>query len=83
MLIDRADFADLDALATHRQRCWERQRAYVLANSPLHRRAWAGREPPVRLEAFAEVPLTEKEMLRASQRDHPPFGDYLAAPPLR
>ena len=79
MLIDRADFTDLDALATHRQRCWEWQRAYVLANSPLHRRAWAGREPPVRLEAFADLPFIDKEMLRASQRDYPPFGDYLAA----
>jgi phenylacetate-CoA ligase len=80
MLIERADFADLDVLAAHRQTCWERQRAYVAASSPLHRRAWAGAEPPRLLEALADLPLTDKEMLRASQRAGPPFGDYLAAP---
>ena len=80
MLMERADFADLAALAAHRQRRWERQRDYVLGESPLHRRAWAGKAPPPRLEALADLPLIDKEMLRASQRAHPPFGDYLAAP---
>jgi phenylacetate-CoA ligase len=79
MLIARADFADLDSLAAHRQACWERQREYVAARSPLHRRAWNGAAPPLRLEALAELPLIDKEMLRQSQRAHPPFGDYLAA----
>jgi phenylacetate-CoA ligase len=81
MLVDRADFADLDALRAHRQRCWERQREYVAACSPLHRRAWGGARPPSQLEGLSELPLTDKEMLRDSQRAHPPFGDYLAAPP--
>lgn len=81
MLIERADFADLDSLATHRQTSWERQRDYVAACSKLHRRAWAGAAPPLRLEALAELPLIDKEMLRQSQRADPPFGDYLAAPP--
>jgi phenylacetate-CoA ligase len=80
MLIERADFADLGTLAAHRQACWERQRDYVGASSPLHRRAWAGAAPPLRLEALPELPLIDKEMLRHSQRAHPPFGDYLAAP---
>ena len=81
MLLDRADFADLPALAAHRQRLWERQRDYVAAKSALHRRAWNGAAPPQRLEALAELPLIDKEMLRESQRLHPPFGDYLAAEP--
>ena len=80
MLIERADFADLGALAAHRQRCWARQRNYVLTSSPLHRRAWAGAVPPARLEARAELNFTDQEMVRASQHAHPPFGDYLAAP---
>jgi len=80
VLIDRADFADLDLLAAHRQASWERQRDYVFRHSPLHRRAWGGTQPPARLEALAELPLVDKEMLRASQRDQQPFGDYLAAP---
>ena len=80
MLIDRADFADLRTLAAHRQRCWEQQRDYLLARSDLHRRIWGSTKPPMRLEALAELPLIDKETLRASQRADPPFGDYLAAP---
>jgi phenylacetate-CoA ligase len=79
-VIDRADFADLTELAVHRQATWERQREYVAARSALHRRVWAGVEPPRRLEGLAELPLVDKEMLRESQRAHPPFGNYLAAP---
>lgn len=79
-MIERADFADLAELAAHRKAAWERQREYVGASSPLHRRVWAGREPPRRLEGLAELPLVDKERLRESQRTHPPFGDYLAAP---
>jgi phenylacetate-CoA ligase len=81
MLIERADFADLDALARHRQACWERQREYLLARSPMLRQVWAGAEPPRRLEGLADLPLADKEMLRESQRADPPFGGYLAAPP--
>lgn len=83
MLIDRADFADLAELAAHRQAGWQRQREYVAARSPLHRRVWAGVEPPRRLEGLGELPLVDKEMLRESQRAQPPFGDYLAAPEER
>jgi phenylacetate-CoA ligase len=32
------------------------------------------------LEGLADLPFIDKEMLRASQSAHPPFGDYLAAP---
>lgn len=80
MLIERADFADLVDLAAHRQRLWESQAAYVQRASPLHRRAWGGKGPPNSLAGLAELPLIDKEMLRRSQRDAPPFGDYLAAP---
>jgi phenylacetate-CoA ligase len=80
VLMERADFADLEILAAHRQRCWERQRAYLLARSALHHRIWGGATPPTRLEALAELPLIDKETLRASQRANPPFGDYLTAP---
>ena len=39
MLVERADFADLADLASHRERLWERQRDYVAQRSPLHQRA--------------------------------------------
>jgi phenylacetate-CoA ligase len=79
MLVDRADFADLHDLAAHRQRLWESQRDYVAERSPLHRRAWGQKRPPERLADLAELPLIDKEMLRRSQHEYPPFGDYLAA----
>jgi phenylacetate-CoA ligase len=83
MLVERADFVDLETLAAHRQACWERQRAYVATCSVLHRRVYGGRDLPARLEDLAEAPLIDKEMLRESQRRQPPFGDYLAAAPER
>lgn len=83
MLMERADFADLADLAAHRQKLWERQRDYVLRRSALHQREWAGKTPPLLLKDLAELPLIDKEMLRASQRDHPPFGDYLASDEAR
>lgn len=79
MLIDRADFADLDDLKAHRQRLWESQRDYVAKRSPLHQRAWGKKAPPRKLSDLAELPLIDKEMLRQSQHGNPPFGDYLAA----
>ena len=80
MLVERADFAPLAELAAHRQARWARQRDYVAAASPLHIRAWGGKAPPAMLEGLEDLPFTDKEMLRASQQAHPPFGDYLAAP---
>jgi phenylacetate-CoA ligase len=80
MLLQRADFIDLDTLAAHRQRLWEKQREYVAARSGLLRRVWKNAKPPLRLEGLASLPLIDKEALRDSQRQDPPFGDYLAAP---
>ncbi len=80
MLLDQADFSDVATLAAHAHANWQRQRAYVLYASAMHRRIWAGAVPPQRLEALSDFPLIDKETLRESQRAHPPFGDYLAAP---
>ncbi len=79
MRVEQADFADLADLAAHRQRLWEDQRDYVARRSPLHLRAWGRTALPQRLSDLADLPLIDKEMLRTSQRAHPPFGDYLAA----
>lgn len=81
MLVDRADFADLRDLEAHRQRLWKAQREYVAARSALHRRAWGTTRPPLSLDGLPDLPMIDKEMLRRSQREHPPFGDYLAADP--
>jgi phenylacetate-CoA ligase len=80
MLLFRAEFLDLNALRTHRQACWERQREHVARHSGLYQRLYGRTGLPRRLEDLPNLPLTDKEMLRSSQRTHPPFGDYLAAP---
>lgn len=72
--ISRADQLRLN------QAAWERQRAYVAANSPFFRRLWRGAAPPRDLRDLPELPLSDKAQVRLSQAEHPPFGDYLAAP---
>jgi len=81
MLLDAADFTDPADLTAHRERLWQTQKDYVQAYSGFYRRLWAGKAPPDKLEAFADMPLSDKEMLRESQKEHGPFGDYLAAVP--
>jgi hypothetical protein len=49
--------ADLEA---HRQAAWERQGAYVAANSAFYRRLWDGKAPPARLGDLAELPFSDK-----------------------
>ena len=73
----RIPLADLSA---HRQAAWERQAAYVAANSTFYRQLWDGKAPPTRLEDLPELPFSDKAGLRLSQPAHPPFGDYLCAP---
>jgi phenylacetate-CoA ligase len=54
---------------------------YAYATSPFYRRKWDGAgltpEDVTSFEAFEQVPVVTKEELRASQAEHPPFGDYL------
>ncbi|MBM3540776.1 MAG: phenylacetate--CoA ligase [Alphaproteobacteria bacterium] len=76
-----ADFLSAGELRAEQERRWQRQAAYLAACSDFHRRLWAGRTPPMRLDALVELPMSDKEMLRADQRAHPPFGTYLAADP--
>ena len=56
---------------------WRRQADYVRSRSTFYR----GLKLTGRIEELAGFPLTDKDTLRADQRDHPPFGSYLAANP--
>ncbi len=63
----------------------QRQLAYAYESAPFYRRLYDahGVKPSdIRsLEEFTtRVPVVRKDMLRASQEAHPPFGDYLGAP---
>jgi len=62
------------------QDAWERQRLYVEANSAFYQNLWEGRSPPANLRDLPALPLSSKAQLRLSQAQHPPFGQYLAAP---
>ncbi|MBM3545557.1 MAG: phenylacetate--CoA ligase [Alphaproteobacteria bacterium] len=75
----KADFLPAAELLGWQQERWAQQRAWV-AGSPLYRGLWSGRSAP-RLEDLPTLPLSDKAMLRASQRTSPPFGDYLRADP--
>jgi phenylacetate-CoA ligase len=80
-LIDQAHRMPVEDLAAHRQAAWEKQSSHVAEHSPFFQTLWDGRRPPRRLEDLPELPFSDKAGLRLSQPAHPPFGDYLAAPP--
>lgn len=64
----------------HIEAAWQRQRKHVAEHSGFYRRLWNGKPPPEDLRDLPALPLSDKAQLRASQAEHPPFGDYLAAP---
>lgn len=78
--VDDAEFADAGALRKIQQAGWRTQSADLIERSAFFRRHLAGHRLPASLDGLAALPICDKEMLRASQREHPPFGDYLAAP---
>ena len=80
MDIEDAETIGAAGLLACQQAAWDRQRDYVAGNSAFYQELWKGRPPPRSLRDLAELPLSSKDQLRVSQADHPPFGNYLAAP---
>jgi phenylacetate-CoA ligase len=78
-LLDNAVTAPADELARHQQQSWPAQAAHVARCSDFYQNLWAGKAPPEDLRDLPELPLSDKAMLRISQAEHPPFGNYLAA----
>lgn len=78
--LSKADFLPAADLKAWQDQRWTQQGGWVAA-SPLYRRLWNDRAPPARLDDLAGLPLSDKAMLRASQREVPPFGGYLRADP--
>lgn len=64
----------------YQQAAWAMQRAQVAVGSDFYHNLWEGKAPPLDLRELAALPLSDKAQLRASQAEHPPFGNYLAAP---
>jgi phenylacetate-CoA ligase len=75
-----ADFMPLPTLARLQAERWREQAARVGARSDFYRGLFAGHALRGDLAELADLPFTDKEMLRADQRAHPPYGSYLAAP---
>ncbi|MBL6941276.1 MAG: phenylacetate--CoA ligase family protein [Rhodospirillales bacterium] len=75
-----ADFMALAELRELQQKRWSEQLRHVETSSSFYQRLWQGLTPPEQLDALPELPLSDKAMLRTSQQEHPPFGDYLATP---
>jgi phenylacetate-CoA ligase len=67
-------------LARHQQAAWLKQSHYVFGRSDFYRQLWEGRRPPTDLQDLPELPFSDKAQLRIAQAEHPPFGNYLAAP---
>jgi phenylacetate-CoA ligase len=53
------------------------QLAYLLERSPFYREKLAGADTTSGLDGIAELPLTEKDELRASRTDENPIGAHL------
>ena len=71
-------------LATLHQQAWPAQWEYVCGNSVFYQRKFGATvDTALPLSRIAELPLTEKDELRDSIEQCPPFGDYLACDPGR
>lgn len=68
-------------MRTLQERKWRNQRAYLAANSGLYRRKIGDAiDRDFDLDHLQDLPLTDKEELRASQEAAYPYGDYLTCP---
>ena len=77
--IPNAEFLNSDELNPIQQTYWANQSSYVMANSEFYKRHFKGLKLSGDLAEIADLPFTDKEMLRNEQRTQPPFGSYLAA----
>ena len=57
------------------------QLTYLLERSAFYREKLAGHDPTLALAEIAQLPLTEKDELRATRTPENPFGTHLCAEP--
>jgi phenylacetate-CoA ligase len=77
--IPNAEFLNPDELSPIQQTHWANQSSFIMANSDFYQRHFKGLKLSGDLAEIADLPFTDKEMLRNEQRTQPPFGGYLAA----
>ena len=73
------EFLPIVQVESLRQHNWDFQRQYVLQKSSFFKRLWGSVKAPENLNDLPRLPLCDKTMLRESQKNFPPFGEYLAA----
>ena len=81
--IDRAEFLDFETLVRLQRERWEQQFAYVRGTSKFYQRHFENIPLRTDIDALTDLPFTDKEMLRADQAEHPPFGSHLACDPAK
>lgn len=79
--IDRADFMAPGDIADIRKQRWCMQAEFVRARSGFYKQFLPRKPLAGDLDELADLPFTDKQMIREDQRDNPPFGSYLAADP--
>lgn len=77
--IPNAEFLKPDELRPIQKKHWHNQSSYIMANSDFYQRHYKGLKLTGDLAEIADLPFTDKVMLRNEQRTQPPFGSYLAA----
>ena len=60
---------------------FRRQLAYLRERSPFYREKLAGTDPEAGLEEIAQLPLTDKQEVKATCTPERPFGDHLCVEP--
>ena len=76
-----ADFLDLKQIEQIQRQHWQQQADYVSRQSFFYQKRFDKNKLSGNLDEIADLPFTDKEMLRSDQHEHAPFGSYLAAPP--
>lgn len=79
--LPQAEFMDLDELSQLQRQRWTAQAAHVSARSPFYEALLGKGALSGDLDEIGDLAFSDKEMLRADQARHGPFGSYLAAPP--
>ncbi len=74
-----ADFLELEEVASIQRHNWRQQAAYVQQNSVFYQSHFSRQNLSGDIGEIADLPFTDKEMLRSDQHANPPFGRYLAA----
>ena len=89
MFFDRqSETRPLDQQLEMDRESYTRQISYLFENSgfyqdKLRSAGFKSAEELGGLDDIANIPFTEKDEIRASQADYPPFGNHLAAEPQR